>query len=647
MRVAAVSPAVKIADPAANVNAILEMVEQLKDMRIALAVFPELCITGYTCGDLFHTSTLLDQAEVQLTRLLENSRNLDTAMVVGIPVRTQCGLANCALFIHHGEPLALIPKTYLPNYNEFYEQRWWVSAQDITVSEVNLCGFNVPLGTDILVEIGGVKIGAEICEDLWVPVSPGTRVALAGALIVVNLSASPTLTGKFEYVESLVRNQSARTICGYVYSGAGHGESSTDLVFEGIDLVAANGRMLDKATRWSDAPGIAVADIDVASLARDRLHMNTYNLCARGETQGVFTEIVSEGKIPEFNKLLKKPDRAPFVPAGSDSLDKRCTEIVNIQASGLAQRLHSTCCKSAVIGISGGLDSTLSLLVTVRAFDMLGLPRVGITGVTMPGFGTTGRTHGNSIELMDKLGVTSREISIVPAVNLHFKDIGHDPENQDVVYENSQARQRTLLLMDIANQTSGMVIGTGDMSELALGWATYNGDHMSMYGVNAGVPKTLVRHLVSWFAQTAEKDDNKEVARVLRDVVDTPVSPELLPANADGTIAQRTEDLVGPYPLHDFFLYHLLRHGEDPERIFFLAVQAFDGEYTPKTILQWLGVFVRRFFSQQFKRSCLPDGPKVGSVCLSPRGDWRMPSDASSAAWRGQVEKLNKLLQNS
>jgi NAD+ synthase (glutamine-hydrolysing) len=538
--------------------------------------------------------------------------------------------------IHHGQLLAVVPKSYIPNYNEFYEKRWWQSGADIELQEISVIGQTVVFGVKQLIQINGVKIGMEICEDLWTPIPPSCAASLEGAEVVVNLSASDALIGKYDYLLSLVKQQSARCLCAYVYASAGFGESSTDLVFDAIDLIAENGTMLAQSSRWNGDATYVCADVDIHAIRRDRMHLMSFADCRRKTGEGGY--IITESEYTansDDTSLLRHISRTPFVPSAHDDINRRSSEIINIQVAALARRLDFTHCHSLVVGISGGLDSTLALLVAVRAFDRLGLDRSGITGVTMPGFGTTGRTYNNAIDLMKALGVTIRDISIVPAVNQHFSDIGHDANVHDVTYENSQARQRTYLLMDIANQTNGMVLGTGDLSELALGWATYNGDHMSMYGVNAGVPKTLVKYLVRWFA-----DNDSKVTTLLNDIIDTPISPELIPAQPDGTIKQKTEDLVGPYELHDFFLYYTLRYGFAPKRIYFLAKHAFNDAYSEDTIKHWLKTFCRRFFNQQFKRSCMPDGPKVGSVCLSPRGDWRMPSDAESAAWLNECESL-------
>lgn len=622
---ACAAPGVRVADVAANTESIIEQARAAYAGGAVVLVFPEMCVTAYTCGDLFHNSVLLDAAERGVDRIREASASLPGLLLfVGAPQRAGQSLYNAAYAICEGRVVAVVPKTYVPNYNEFYERRWWNPA---------------PVGDGVMIRHKGVTLGAEICEDLWVPVPPSCNLALAGAQVIVNLSASPDLIGKYAYLTNLVKQQSARCMCAYAYASAGFGESSTDLAFDAKLLIAENGAMLGHSERWQGAPSLIMADVDIEAIKRDRLHMGTFHDCA--ERQGGSWRVVDTGCDAEGNDcagdLLRTVDPHPFVPSADGLLKERCEEIVNIQVAGLCQRLNATRTRRLVIGISGGLDSTLALLVAVRAFDRLGLDRKGILGVTMPGFGTTGRTHGNAIALMEALGVEMREISIVKAVEQHFADIGHDASVHDVTYENCQARERTQILMDLSNSVGGMVLGTGDLSELALGWATYNGDQMSMYGVNAGVPKTLVRHLTAYFASEA---DSEAVRKPLLDIIDTPISPELIPAAPDGTIKQKTEDLVGPYELHDFFLYYTLRYGFAPSRIYMLARKAFAGAYDDATIKHWLKTFFRRFFTQQFKRSCMPDGPKVGSVCLSPRGDWRMPSDASSALWLAEVEAL-------
>ena len=637
-RVASAVPAVQPADVEANVASIVEIIAGLRERRVELAVFPEMSLTGYTCADLFHNSTLIDAVAPAILKICEATRPVGSPVViVGAPLRWDGVLYNCAIAIC-GRVLAVVPKTYIPNYNEFYEKRWWASAPQQSKRWLAPDGSDVPFGVSTLLDVNGAKVGIEICEDLWTPLPPSTMAAMAGAQVIVNLSASDDLIGKYAYLRSLVAQQSARCLCAYVYSSAGYGESSTDLVFDGKALIAENGSILAANERWQHVSQCIVADVDIEALDRDRLHTGSFADCARRNEVADFEIVKCNCQSDDAPRdLLREVNPMPFVPAFDGHLRERCEEIINIQVAGLCRRLQFTHCRNLVIGISGGLDSTLALLVAVRAFDDLGLDRKGICGVTMPGFGTTGRTHRNAVGLMEALGVSSREISIVPAVNQHFSDIGHDPSVHDVTYENSQARERTQLLMDIANQVGGMVLGTGDLSELALGWATYNGDHMSMYGVNAGVPKTLVRHLTRYFADHIVDDVCKTI---LLDIIDTPISPELIPAAADGTIKQKTEDLVGPYELHDFFLYYTLRYGFTPRRIFTLALRAYGQTYDRETIKRWITVFFRRFFAQQFKRSCLPDGPKVGSVCLSPRGDWRMPSDASSALWLAQCQTL-------
>ncbi len=636
-RIACASPEVVVAGVEANCASILALMERASASGADLTVFPELCVTAYTCADLFHSELLLAKAEKALSELVKRSERLaGTTFVVGVPLRRDGALYNCAAAFAGGELIAVVPKTYLPDYNEFYERRWFETGTD-TTGTIIIGGREVSFGTDVLLSVKGIKVGIEICEDLWVPAAPGTAMALAGAQVVVNLSASDDIIGKYNYLRSLVVQQSARSICAYAYASAGFGESSTDLVFDAKLFVAENGRMLAQNERWTRGGQMVCADVDIEGLSRDRMHLNSFSRCAANNRKSFRTATADASALPARGDILRGVDPHPFVPAADADLRARCEEIVGIQAAALAKRLDATRTTTLVIGISGGLDSTLALLVAVRAFDSLGLERKGIVGVTMPGFGTTGRTHSNAVALMEGLGVEVMEIPIAEAVMLHFRDIGQDPAKTDVTYENSQARERTQILMDLANKLGGMVLGTGDLSELALGWATYNGDHMSMYAVNAGVPKTLVKHLVSYFATHIFSGKTSET---LLDIVDTPISPELTPAAADGTIAQKTEDLVGPYELHDFFLYYVLRFGFGPERIYALAIKAFAGVYSEATIKKWLSTFFRRFFNQQFKRSCLPDGPKVGSVCLSPRGDWRMPSDASSALWLEECDNL-------
>ena len=654
-RIAAATPKIRVADVEGNARAVLACVQAAHAAGAGALVLPELCLTGYTCGDLFPNRTLVAACERALAWLLDETRELPLLFTVGLPVATGGALYNCAAVCCAGTLLGLTVKANLPNYGEFYEQRWFESApQDAMLA--NFAGFeNVPLAKSIVYRCAdpgmeAVAVGVEICEDLWVAAPPSVGMALEGdATIILNPSASDEVIGKAAYRRDLVRGQSARLYCAYAYADAGEGESTTDLVFAGENLIAENGSLLARTPLMSCE--MALADVDLDRLTAERRRSNTWKKPVFTSSDLTFVDFSFAGASLEPGQAETAPmlrlmrsaldidrvfPRAPFVPADHGDLAERCEEIFSLQAAGLKTRLAHTGTKHAVIGLSGGLDSTLALLVTVRAFDELGLPREGITAVSMPGFGTTGRTKGNAQMLAEALGVDFREVPIHAAVEQHFQDIGHDPAVQDVTYENSQARERTQILMDIANQSGGFVIGTGDLSELALGWATYNGDHMSMYGVNASVPKTLVRHLVRYAADVFGGD----IEATLLDILDTPVSPELLPPTGEGEIAQKTEDLVGPYELHDFFLYHLLRFGFTPGKILRMAYRSFEGAYDERTIWSWLRVFYRRFFAQQFKRSCLPDGPKVGSVTLSPRGDWRMPSDASSSLWLTQIDAL-------
>ena len=635
VKVAAAVPRVTVADCAANAAEIERQTIIADGRGIRIIAFPELCLTGYTCGDLFAQQLLLEEAEAGLLRILSSTRQLGIVSIVGMPLAVAGALLNVAVVVQRGRILGIVPKTYLPNYKEFYEMRWFASGRDVGVQSVRLCGQTVPVGTHLLFEAAGATFGIELCEDVWAPAPPSEQLALQGAEIIFNLSADNECVGKHAYLRSLLCQQSARCLAGYVFSSCGFGESTQDVVFAGNGLIYENGVLLAESQRFSLEPQVVVSEIDVEFLRTERRVNTTFASCRRQVDPAAVTRISAEPVADRELTLTRTYDPHPFVPTGP-ALDERCQDIFSIQTSGLAKRLVHTHAKSAVVGISGGLDSTLALLVCVQAFDRLGWPRRGIIGVTMPGFGTTDRTHSNAVRLMESLGVTVREISITKACIQHFADIGHDASVHDVTYENSQARERTQLLMDIANQTGGLVIGTGDLSELALGWATYNGDHMSMYGVNVGVPKTLVRHLVTWVAGHVDPTSRA----TLLDIVATPISPELIPACADGTISQVTEDLVGPYELHDFFLYHFLRCAFRPAKVYFLATRTFRGVYTDEVIKKWLITFLRRFFAQQFKRSCLPDGPKVGSVSLSPRGDWRMPSDASSALWVKEAEAV-------
>lgn len=634
IRAAAMTPLIRVADCTYNTERIKELMLSAAERNVSLAVFPEMCITGYTCGDLFLQETLIRQAEESLLELVRESEKYEGMLVfAGLPFEYNCKLYNVAAAFCEGRLLGLVPKKCLPNYGEFYERRQFTPGFDECVT-VRVGDFEVPMGAKLLFACENMTqfvVGAEICEDLWTVQPPSIGLAVHGATVIANCSASNETIGKRRYRTELVSGQSARLVAGYVYASSGEGESTQDIVFGGHNIICENGSILGQAELFSGEQ--IYADLDLDRLKSERRRMTTF---VPAEENDGYTTVYFRTKIKKLN-LQRYYDRTPFVPQDEKERNERCEEILNIQTFGLKKRLVHTGCRSAVVGISGGLDSTLALLVTVRAFDACGLDRRLITCVTMPCFGTTDRTYNNAVELTAQLGCTLREISIEKAVRQHFKDIGHDENVHDVTYENGQARERTQILMDIANQTGGMVIGTGDMSELALGWATYNGDHMSMYGVNSSVPKTLVRHLVRYYADTCGES---ELTEVLLDILDTPVSPELLPPEKDGTIAQRTEDLVGPYELHDFFMYHMLRFGVRPEKLYRLARHAFEGAYEDEVIYKWLKTFIRRFFSQQFKRSCLPDGPKVGSVAVSPRGDLRMPSDASAALWLDELEKI-------
>ena len=640
--VAAAVPRVKVADTHYNILAIEEQIAIANSRGVELIVFPELSITGYSCQDLFHSQLLLEKAEEALMHLLDFSRKLDIISVVGMPVAVGDILLNCAVVVQQGVIIGIVPKTFLPNYGEFYEKRWFCSALDIHSQTIYIAGSPITITPEpkVFTTYDGLKFGIEICEDLWSPLPPSNNLTLAGADIIVNLSASDELIGKHQYLRQLISQQSARTLSAYVYSSCGFGESTQDVVYGGNAIIAENGRMLFESERFCKEPQLGIAQIDIDRLRSERRSNTTFTLAQR-TASAVDIKTRQPEEMTEF-RLVRDIDPTPFIPK-SDDMKHSCEEILNIQTSGLAKRLDHTGCKHVVVGISGGLDSTLALLVCVRTFDYLSLDRKGIHGITMPGFGTTDRTHLNAVNLMESLGFTVHEISIAKSVTQHFEDIGHDSTKHDVTYENSQARERTQILMDMANRVGGLVVGTGDLSELALGWATYNGDHMSMYGVNASIPKTLIRHLVRY---VADNDVDAQSRLTLLDIIDTPISPELIPADENGNISQKTEDLVGPYELHDFFLYHYLRFGYRPAKLFLMATVAFDGHdpsvsaYDHDTIKHWLKTFFRRFFAQQFKRSCLPDGPKVGSVSLSPRGDWRMPSDASCSLWLEEIDSL-------
>ncbi len=631
IRVAAATPDVKVADPQFNRENIVRLIREGIERNTKIMVFPELCLTAYTCADLFGQDALLSKAKEELKVIVKETEGSDLLAFIGLPWERDGKLYNTAAAVQNGRILGLIPKTNLPNYSEFYELRYFEPGNKKPVM-ISWEGYEIPMGTDLLFackEIPGLVIGTEICEDAWVPNPPSIRHAVAGATVIVNCSASDETTGKDLYRRSLITGHSASLVCGYIYANAGEGESTQDLVFGGQNLIAENGLLLAESKRFGNET--IYADMDLERLIHERRRMTTFPAPDR-ENYLVIPFTMEQVELD----LKRRIDPRPFVPDGEAERNRRCEEILSIQAMGLKKRLAHTGCKDVVIGISGGLDSTLALLVTARAFDMLEIPRNRIHAITMPCFGTTDRTYQNACILTEKLEAELTEVNIREAVSIHFRDIGHDPDQHDVTYENSQARERTQILMDLANRFGGLVIGTGDMSELALGWATYNGDHMSMYGVNASVPKTLVRHLVRYYADTCEEEALKEV---LMDVLDTPVSPELLPPK-DGEIAQKTEDLVGPYELHDFFLYQILRFGTRPSKVYRMALAAFNQQYEPEVILKWLKVFYKRFFSQQFKRSCMPDGPKVGSVAVSPRGDLRMPSDAVSRLWLLELDNL-------
>ena len=661
-RVATAIPTVKVADVEYNLKQHIQLLREAHSEGVQLLVFPELSLTGYTCADLFHHRPLLDATVQAIMHLAEAARSIDMAVIVGAPL-TYCNrLYNCAVLLGDGQVIGIVPKIYLPNYNEFYESRWFAPGTEvkpgsrISLGELGGTSYNnINFGPNYLFDFEGVTVGIEICEDLWVPMPPSSRMALAGANVIVNLSCSDEVLGKHAYLRRMVEAQSGRLVCAYVYASAGFGESSTDLVFAGKGMIAENGSIIAESERFKLEPSLKIADVDIEKLMVLRRTQTTFTQMMQQPDETTFysefrrimeptqngyaTIGLTKLTTPDFEKKLYRTIApTPFVPAEGDDMEARCSEIFNIQVQGLVTRLSHINCRTAVIGISGGLDSTLALLVTVRAFDKLGWDRKRIIGITMPGFGTSGRTYNNSIGLMESLGITSQEISIKDSVNQHFKDLDVDSSVHDVTYENCQARERTQILMDMSNKTGGIVIGTGDLSELALGWCTYNGDHMSMYAVNVSIPKTLVKYLVKWVALSSVDQRSKEI---LLDIFDTPISPELIPTDEQGNIAQKTEDLVGPYELHDFFLYHSFRFGASPSKIFFLARKAFDGVYDNATILKWLRTFFRRFFQQQFKRSCLPDGPKVGTVSISPRGDWRMPSDACASLWLKECDEIS------
>jgi len=639
VRVASASPIIEVANCEKNTENIIKLIDNAINKQVSFIVFPELCITGYTCGDLFFQKRLLDDALNSLIKLKNYSKGKNICFTVGLPLMVSNSLYNCAAFICNGEILGIIPKTSIPNYNEFYEKRWFASSKNLIEEEIVIDSQIVPIGNDLIFSHQNMdifKIGIEICEDLWLPIPPSSSLSLNGATVLANLSASNDLVGKSNYRKQLISSQSGKTLSTYLYASCGFGESTTDVVFGGHCFIYENGVCLKENTPFQLESSLITSDVDLEKLVADRIKMNTYGDSYFHIQNQSFREIVFNFNLPLF-ELDRNIDPHPFVPNDKSIRNERCEEIFTLQTAGLVKRIYHIRCEKVVIGISGGLDSTLALLVCIKAFDMLGKDRKNIICVTMPGFGTTDRTYNNAVKLVKNLGATLKEISIKDACIQHFKDISHDINIHDVTYENGQARERTQILMDLSNKEKGIVVGTGDLSELALGWATYNGDHMSMYAVNVSIPKTLVRYLVDWVATTQV---DKGTKLVLKDILDTPVSPELLPPDTKGNIVQKTEEVVGPYELHDFFLYHVIRFGFTPSKIYLLAKKAFHNSYKPEVILNWLKIFYRRFFSQQFKRSCSPDGPKVGSICLSPRGDWRMPSDAVVTSWLKELEDI-------
>jgi len=637
VRVAAGSPELRVCDCDFNRVKIEEMIDKANDVQAEFLVLPELCITGYTCGDLFKQDLLLKKARESLLYITQKTKGSKLVVILGMPLDVRGSLFNCACVLQDGRILGIVPKTNIPGYNEFYEPRWFNEASHLEQTESKIGPHTVPIGNDLLFvseNDPNMVFGIEICEDLWVPIPPSGYLAQAGALLIFNPSASNDLVGKADYRRNLVANQSGRCVAGYVYASCNTGESTTDLVYGGHCLIAENGRILQESERFNHDSTMIYYDIDYQKLLFSRLVMGTFN---GGRDGGSFREIIFATPDFEREQIARSIEKHPFVPVSEQQRNERCWEILSIQTSGLMKRMRHSGLKHPVIGISGGLDSTLAFIVAVRAANRLGLTPSDVHAITMPGFGTTGRTYDNAVSLINSLGATLKVVDIKEACLQHFKDIGHDPAVLDVTYENVQARERTQILMDYANKIGGFVVGTGDMSELALGWATYNGDHMSMYGVNASVPKTLVRYIIQWYA---DNEAQESIKKILHDILDTPISPELLPPSESGEIVQKTEDILGPYEAHDFFLYHVLRSGATPAKIFYLAKIAFKDQYSPEQLLNWLKTFFRRFFSQQFKRSCLPDGPKVGTVSLSPRGDWRMPSDASVALWMKELDEI-------
>lgn len=637
LRVASAVSKVNVADVKYNVANIISMCDEFNGKNVHVVVFPELSVTGYTCGDLFLSETLLQGTQDGLKEIAKASSQWHMMLFVGAPIKHNNRLYNCAVAIYKGEIKGVVPKSYIPEYCGLSEKRWWYSGYDINAF-VDVAGFNVPFSVNQIFRIGNVSVAAEIGDDILSPIHQSVKAAMAGAQVIVNMSAAYSIAGSYDRLKSLITQQSSQSVSAYVYSGAGYGESTSDCVYEGNAIISENGVLLAESERWSFETKTVIADVDVDAINQERLTKKIFGDCALRELSVQYSIVDVDKSFSRIDETLyRNINPNPFIPQNEADVELLCNDVVNTQLAGLARRIEFTHARSIVVGISGGLDSTLALLVAVKTFDKLGLDRTGIVGVTMPGFGTTDRTYNNALKLMSSLGISQREISIVPSVEQHFKDINHDKNVHDVTYENSQARERTQILMDVANQVGGMVLGTGDLSELALGWATYNGDHMSMYGVNAGVPKTLVKHLVKWIAKQSELDS---VRATLIDIVDTPISPELIPADENGNIKQKTEDLVGPYELHDFVLYYTLRYGYSPRKIFYLAQKAFAGVYEDDVIKYWMTTFFRRFFNQQFKRSCLPDGPNVLGLSISPRGAWVMPSDASSALWLAECAEL-------
>ncbi|MFP4698072.1 MAG: NAD(+) synthase [Eubacteriales bacterium] len=637
VRIGTGTPTIKVADINHNQNEIYKLIDEATALNISVLILPELCLTGYTCGDLFFQSKLIDETTSSIERIRAYTTNKSVFIVIGAPLQSNGQLYNCLIAICEGKIVGVVPKTYLPNYNEFYEERWFSSSYDAITTTIKINNIEVPFGNDLLFchkNIKNFKIGIEICEDLWVPIPPSSYASISGATIILNGSASNEIVGKSSYRKKLLEQQSARTVSAYAYASSGYGESTTDLVFGGHCLIYENGRLLNESDRFKLSTSITFSDVDLDLLIHERMKKNGF---FDSYLTKQYREIIFAEHIPSIN-TVRKVNPYPFVPNNEKVRNEHCEEIFSIQTFGLAKRLEHIGCEKVVLGISGGLDSTLALLVCVKTFDLLNIDRKNIIGVTMPGFGTTDRTYNNALNLMEELGITIKEISIKEASLQHFNDIGHDATTHDVTYENVQARERTQILMDLSNKEKGIVVGTGDLSELALGWATYNGDHMSMYAVNSSIPKTLVRYLINWVSL---HQVSTTARTILNDVLDTPVSPELLPPTSEGEIHQKTEELVGPYELHDFYLYQVMRYGFTPKKILILAEKAFEDKYKREILLKWLKKFYYRFFSQQFKRSCLPDGPKVGSINLSPRGDWRMPSDAVVNIWIEELENLS------